>query len=431
LSTLIKRAVRGVVIGLVVGLILGYSFGQMNTSTLERKIERLEKQVSDLQTQLESKNTQISEMQKQISALKSQMEKSQNLTQPLNLIKNGDFETGDMRCWIVEGANEQWHGNPSSDPIDVFEGEYGIYINPADHGDISIYQDVELSTANFILTFAVKPHTGEYERIVVVTAIDDSGNFVMDSKGKVIELMYVLTGKPKTSGYSLSLDVLLAGYGGKGEYAYFIRNFTMDYKSAGGESSDWGKANKIRIKFITMNGSGGTNWDSFSLWVGGFPSVEAESFTSEISESSMSPELSIFEEKIRKEVDNIFLRNLSSVSVTPYNSGFKIKITYGPQRLWKSAKEYLKTTSFSAVENFDRFFTKYDNVTSVVVNSLTVFLDKYGNKIIKTGVMIRIDRETAEKINWNNFKGLILNNWKHLYDVADEFWIHPIILLDL
>jgi len=49
--------------------------------------------VSDLQTQLESKNTKIREMQKQISALKSQIEESQNLTQPLNLIKNDDFET--------------------------------------------------------------------------------------------------------------------------------------------------------------------------------------------------------------------------------------------------------------------------------------------------------------------------------------------------
>ena len=119
MSTLTKRIISGIIIGLVVGLILGYSLGQIRTSTLEQKIKRLEKDLSDLQNQLESKDAQISEMQKQINALKSQVETSKNLTEPVNLIKNGDFETGDMRYWIVEGANEKWHGNPSSDPINA------------------------------------------------------------------------------------------------------------------------------------------------------------------------------------------------------------------------------------------------------------------------------------------------------------------------
>ena len=162
---------------------------------------------------------------------------SQHANANTELLVNGGFEDGTLNGWNIEGANQRWLDNQ---PVkgDWYEGSYGIYINPNDHGDVILSQRVSLSTSSIILKFAILPHTGYspgnqyHSRAVIITALDINGNTFVDNKGKKVELIYSLVGDYETSGYKLSFDLPLRNPNTEPFY-FFERSFSDDYQDAG------------------------------------------------------------------------------------------------------------------------------------------------------------------------------------------------------
>jgi hypothetical protein len=183
----------------------------------------------------------------------------------IDLLVNGGFEKGTMNGWTVVGANPTW-SPPHYNPPYQYEGDFFVYINPNDHGDITVSQQVTISTACFTLGFAVLPHTGgqQYIRAVYVTAYDSEDNFLIDDNGRTVELLYSLVGNPTTSGYKMTFNLELRDPNTE-PYYYFQRNFNEDYQEAGGNPTDWEFASYIIVSFTSKGGGGGTSWDGFSL----------------------------------------------------------------------------------------------------------------------------------------------------------------------
>ena len=77
------------------------------------------------------------------------------------------------------------------------------------------------------------------------------------------------------------------------------------------------------------------------------------------------------------------------------------------------------------------------NVFSVLFSNPTVervyywqnqkFIDAYGNDEISKAVAFDMRKETANKINWDNFKTMMQADYKNLFNVADDTYIHPAI----
>lgn len=59
------------------------------------------------------------------------------------------------------------------------------------------------------------------------------------------------------------------------------------------------------------------------------------------------------------------------------------------------------------------------NITGIVVEPHLTLVDQYGKESLSKVAMITINRETWEKINWDNF---LTDN---LPDIADTYWQHP------
>jgi len=60
-----------------------------------------------------------------------------------------------------------------------------------------------------------------------------------------------------------------------------------------------------------------------------------------------------------------------------------------------------------------------NRVDEVTVFTRTTFVDKYGQESIGTAAKYQMTRATADKINWDNF------HWIRLDEVVDSKYIHP------
>lgn len=58
------------------------------------------------------------------------------------------------------------------------------------------------------------------------------------------------------------------------------------------------------------------------------------------------------------------------------------------------------------------------------------FTDQYGNSELATAVKFMMDRETADKVDWDGLKDKVLLDYKALYPLTD-YSIHPAIQKDL
>ena len=72
-------------------------------------------------------------------------------------------------------------------------------------------------------------------------------------------------------------------------------------------------------------------------------------------------------------------------------------------------------------EILEKLYTDYPNVGSVEINGYFPLTDKYGNSKDVIVVIVKMDKETEDKINWYNF---IVDN---LLGVADIYYAHPVL----
>lgn len=92
-------------------------------------------------------------------------------------------------------------------------------------------------------------------------------------------------------------------------------------------------------------------------------------------------------------------------------------------------EDVVNTSAASSLEIFRRLFA-HPQVVNVAAFSEQEFTDQYGNTESSTAVKFMMDRETADKIDWDGLKGRVLLDYKALYPLTD-YLIHSAIQKDL
>ena len=104
-------------------------------------------------------------------------------------------------------------------------------------------------------------------------------------------------------------------------------------------------------------------------------------------------------------------------------------ITYKPKSVLDE-KYFVKTSADTLVAVSERLF-KHPKVGLVRVWTQGEFTDAYGQTNTENAVKLGLSRKTAEKINWENFKDLVLVDYNKLLDIADENSIYPAVKKNL
>ncbi|MDI6711450.1 MAG: hypothetical protein QME76_12350 [Bacillota bacterium] len=123
--------------------------------------------------------------------------------------------------------------------------------------------------------------------------------------------------------------------------------------------------------------------------------------------------------------------HLVSVDVTDHagtdDPGDKIvTVVIDPGEVWDET-HFLKIAGGSATAAMEVLF-KNPKVQRVVFEAQTTMVDQYGKSNKETGARIMLERATADKIDWKGFKDKQLVAYTSIYDIADDWDVHPGIL---
>lgn len=111
---------------------------------------------------------------------------------------------------------------------------------------------------------------------------------------------------------------------------------------------------------------------------------------------------------------------------TENNSTDKIvHIYFKPLSIWDE-KEIVAQASEKAIKSMKLLFSN-PNITHIVFWTLSDFTDSYGNTKEETALRVGLDITTAKKINWDTFIPMVEVDYKKLFEVADEKYVHQSI----
>lgn len=107
--------------------------------------------------------------------------------------------------------------------------------------------------------------------------------------------------------------------------------------------------------------------------------------------------------------------DLDSIVVEPY--GYLMRVTY----TFKGRKLAMMV---GAGEVLKAIFTNQSlaQVQSVLLMPQTTFVDKYGAESVQQAAKLVIDRNVADKVNWDNLTSDMLEN---LLRTEGQLWLHP------
>jgi len=108
------------------------------------------------------------------------------------------------------------------------------------------------------------------------------------------------------------------------------------------------------------------------------------------------------------------------------------KVVYAyfrPKSVWDE-KDILNMTAGTAVAVMRRLFV-HPKITSITVWVEGDFTDQYGKTETATAARVGLDKSTANKIDWDNFRDMVLVDYNKLFDIADTQYIHPAIQKNL
>lgn len=106
-----------------------------------------------------------------------------------------------------------------------------------------------------------------------------------------------------------------------------------------------------------------------------------------------------------------------------------IEVKFKPVSNWDEKHLMTKATG-TTVEVARRLFAN-PNVGLVTVIFDGEFTDNYGKKEVGQAIRLALKRETADKIQWEQFRDMVLNDYKKLLDIADTKFIHASISKNL
>ena len=148
------------------------------------------------------------------------------------------------------------------------------------------------------------------------------------------------------------------------------------------------------------------------------------------SQNSNFPQSDLTEQSVRSEISDLSsigtMKNEEIVEVKLIDYGGTedipddkiVFVTYKPKSLWDE-KDMVKRSAYTIVAVSERMF-KHPKVGFVRVWTQGEFTDQYGQKSTENAVKLGLSRKTAEKIDWGNFKDLVLVDYNKLLDIANE-----------
>jgi len=111
---------------------------------------------------------------------------------------------------------------------------------------------------------------------------------------------------------------------------------------------------------------------------------------------------------------------------TEDNSTDKIvHVYFKPLSIWDE-KEVVSQSSEKAVKSMKVLFAN-PSITHIIFWTLGDFTDSYGNSNESTALRIGLKSTTASKLNWDNFIPMVEVDYKKLFDIADDKYVHPSI----
>ena len=115
------------------------------------------------------------------------------------------------------------------------------------------------------------------------------------------------------------------------------------------------------------------------------------------------------------------------VAITYIDSNkVEVTIIVPPSISWNT-ESAVRRDVMDAADDFMILFSN-PNVNSVYHQMNAKFTDIYGNEKVEKAIVFEMNKETANKINWEKFNDeVIMIDYKNLFRVVDYYYLHPAI----
>ena len=145
----------------------------------------------------------------------------------------------------------------------------------------------------------------------------------------------------------------------------------------------------------------------------------------ELNEESVKEALKSVNDAAVVQIDDDTLKKIEIVDNTgTQDQQDKIVNVYvDPGIVWDET-DYARKMANSIVAYSELLF-QHPDVSMLRLWGSTTFVDQYGNEKEETAVRIEWDRETAEKVNYSNFKNIVISDYGRAYEIASNYYIHP------
>lgn len=128
---------------------------------------------------------------------------------------------------------------------------------------------------------------------------------------------------------------------------------------------------------------------------------------------------------------NAFSLKLMEVRVEDDKSSIEsnqkiVRIRYLNDLVWDS-RHFMQLSSMTDLAVIYNLF-KNPSVNKLIIETDTKFTDQYGNEYQDVGLTITFNKETAKKINYDNFIDSVQIDYRKLLNIAESYKINPSIL---
>jgi hypothetical protein len=106
-----------------------------------------------------------------------------------------------------------------------------------------------------------------------------------------------------------------------------------------------------------------------------------------------------------------------------------VRIRYDCGMAWDSNNFMVRSATVDTEIIYNLF--KNPNVNKLILESSVNFTDKYGNEYQDIGLNVTFNRETAQKINYDNFIPSLMSDYNKLLNIAESYKINPGIVKNL
>lgn len=118
------------------------------------------------------------------------------------------------------------------------------------------------------------------------------------------------------------------------------------------------------------------------------------------------------------------------VEVTDVGGGKQVEIVCPPSDSVLDEKGIVEQAAGNSVYAMSELF-KDSTVENVTVAQQWRFTDSYGQSKVDDAVAVSMDRATADKIDWVNFKDMVKEDYNNLAKASNQFTINAAILREL